>query len=237
MGASDIPGIDHMKSLLLMLAAAAPCALFSATARADIVYNNPVLDNDQFNCVFNTTCGPTQAGITSDFAAQLFTIGEQSTINTGAFTELLTGGGLPTSVNWMFLANDGAGGLPGTVLSSGSSPVVTQQSLGPDAGSLGVYEQLSFNVSSLSLAPGSYYFAIQAVTTNFSNFLTQGTDAAGAAETPDGGTTWTASYEGLPSVAVELSGTVPEPGSLAVIGVALAGLGVIRRRRERKVSE
>jgi hypothetical protein len=126
----------------------------------------------------------------------------------------------------MFLTADGSTGLPGTLLFSGSgAPITSRTSLG--AG----YVQAYFGLPSVTLGPGSYYFAVQAISSEFRTYLAEGTLTSGSAETHDGGASWGQLYEGLPSVAVSLSDSgVPEPASWALLLTGLAVLGPALRR-------
>lgn len=89
------------------------------------------------------------------------------------------------------------------------------------------------------MAAGDYYLAIQAVTTNFNDYLSLGVAASGAAQSNDGGTNWAFGYgagtQRFPSVAVSLTGEltgVPEPASLVLFGFGLAGLAAARAKRQ-----
>src|SRR5207248_1709645 len=97
--------------------------------------------------------------------------------------------------------------------------------------------QSFFNLPSVSLDAGSYYFAVQSVTGSFQNYLSQGVAGFGAAETHDGGASWSPGYENFNSVAVGLYdnsvGGVPEPTSWALMLVGFGGLGAMLRRTRR----
>jgi hypothetical protein len=69
----------------------------------------------------------------------------------------------------------------------------------------------------VTLGAGSYFFAIQAVTPTFGTYLQQGLVTSGAAETHDGGATWSVGYENEPSgeelggISVALYNSPPSP--------------------------
>jgi len=168
------------------------------------IYNNPYVVGSGGDCSFSTTCAA-QAGRGDDFAAQAFTVTSPVVITSASFTELDLGT-TPTDVNWGFANNDGPGGLPGTFLSSGTDTVSSVSFLGTD----GPYniDQIFFNVGPQALGPGTYYFAIQAISPVFQTYL--GFGATG--------------------------GTVPEPATWGLMLLGVGGIGVALRRRERAVT-
>jgi hypothetical protein len=226
-----------MKPKLFPVTACAMLSLLSFTAHAntlfDNLYSNPFDPNGNGACEFNTTCAA-GTGSGNDYAAQQFTqfAGPgQVNVVAGTFTIGLgdngfgNNGALPTSVNWALL--NAVGALPGSVIASGTSlisqsvlvgqPVVHQVDGTPYA----IYQE-HFDVSSVPLSAGTYFLAIQAVTSNFGNFLWQGTSNLGAAETHNGlNGPWTTSYGGglIGGIAVSV-GVVPGP----IAGAGLPGL-------------
>ena len=165
------------------------------------IYNNPYVVGDGGDCSFSTTCAA-QVGRGDDFAAQAFTVTSPVVVTSASFTELDLGT-TPTDVNWGFANNDGPGGLPGTFLSAGEDTVSSVAFLGTD----GIYniDQVFFNVGPQALGPGTYYFAIQAVSPTFYTYL-----GFGAPMT-----------------------TVPEPATWGLMLLGVGGIGVALRRRER----
>lgn len=168
------------------------------------IYNNPYVVGDGGDCSFSTTCAATD-GRGDDFAAQEFTVTSPVVVTSASFTELDLGV-TPTDVNWGFANNDGPGGLPGTFLSAGEDVVSSVSFLGTD----GIYniDQVFFNVGPQALGPGTYYFAIQAVSPTFFTYL--GFGATGP--------------------------TVPEPATWALMLVGFGGIGAALRRRLRAAS-
>jgi hypothetical protein len=95
-------------------------------------------------------------------------------------------------------------------------------------------ELISFDISSVSLPAGSYFFAIQSVSPNLETYLQQGAVNSGAAATMDGGATWTSTYEGLGGVSVALTSTIPEPSTWSMMLIGFAGLGFAGYRKSRR---
>jgi hypothetical protein len=204
----------------------------SAKAGAATVFNNPWSSSPAANCMFSTTCGPGN-GKPNDYAAQAFTLSTTSTITSASFTEWDTGIQV-TGANWLFLNANGVGGLPGTALNSGTASISSSSQVG----TTGVYDvhQENFNIGTVTLGPGSYYFAVQGISSDWNTFLSSGTASSGAAETYNG-TTWHFSYEGIPSVAVGLYtevSAVPEPSTWAMMLLGFAGVGFMAYRRKAK---
>ncbi|MGH9444185.1 MAG: PEP-CTERM sorting domain-containing protein [Terriglobia bacterium] len=211
-------------------------AALGGFARANVVYSNaPDLSANQTgNCAYNTACGPTFTGNT--YAAQEFTLSSAATVTGAGFNSVVPGGIYGTSAYYYILAANGAAGLPGTVLASGSS------SLSETAGPNGYNDDTtnySFAIPSLDLTAGTYYLAFQDVTTDFEDYLSLGVASGGDAQSNDGGTSWISGYPNIPglalaSVAISVYGTtatVPEPTTLALFGIGLLGLGIARRKR------
>jgi hypothetical protein len=212
--------------------------LFERSAIASeitIYYNPPNFEGG--NCNFDTGCAQGD-----DFAAQIFTLTTTETITAASFS-IFRGPVLPYAANWMFYEANGPGGLPGTKLAAGSSlnGVFDIPPSGYGA------NQENFNLSSsVTLAPGDYYFAIQAVSYLRDNYLSTAS-FPGTAETHDGGATWVANYAGFGyynyGVAVGLyNGTFsgrpypvifPEPSTWAMMLLGFVGLGYAGYRKAR----
>ncbi|MBI1199745.1 MAG: PEP-CTERM sorting domain-containing protein [Phenylobacterium sp.] len=225
--------IDRLRAGAAALALALPFA-----AHAEVIYDNIPTSGPYFGyCTFSTTCAAdTHSG--DDYAAQLFTLADAVTITSAAFAEMdyeVYG----TSVNWKFYLADGAGGLPGTLVTEGSSDILASPTIDTDP-DYNISLNL-FDLPSVSLAAGDYYFAIQLVSPVFDTFLALGANNpdlihSGAAETRDGGATWTTPYGELPSIAVALYGStggVPEPATWALMIMGFGGAGAMLRRRAR----
>jgi hypothetical protein len=226
-----IGGLINIKPLLVGVAAV---AVSSVAAQADWVYDNLNTTNRLGDCSFSTTCA-TIFDRGDEFAAQLFTLSSTATIDEGAFSDIVDGS-TASSVNYAIYAD--VDGLPGgTALESGSATLTTT-SADPDLSSF----LETFPIASITLSSGSYFFAVQAVTSNQSDFLQQGLVTSGAAETHDGGLTWSAGYENssngqeLYGVSVALGSAVPEPSTWAMMLLGFAGLGYVGYRQRQKLA-
>jgi hypothetical protein len=229
----------------LTVAAAAVALMGSATgANAGLLFSNPFLTGN-FDCSFSTTCAAV-VGRGDYFAGQEFTLASAAVVSAADFLEVDDGtapGKIPTDVNWGFLVNDGPGGLPGTILASGTD-TLTGVSVGTDP-TFGLnISRMSWTLGTVALGPGTYYLAIQAISPTFDTWLNQGVLTTGAVGSADGGVTWAPGYACFPnggclsSVAVDLYGTgggVPEPATWALMLVGVGGVGVALRRRGRTV--
>ncbi|MEO9213998.1 MAG: PEPxxWA-CTERM sorting domain-containing protein [Caulobacteraceae bacterium] len=222
----------------LFLAAASAAVAIAGAASAGVVYNNPFDFNaDVGDCSFSTTCAA-QIGAGDDFAAQKFTLLSDAVITSASFSEL-DFKVFPTVANWGFIMADGAGGLPGTILAAGSDDITSSPSIGSGTihGAPANVSQNFFDVGTVALSAGTYYFAVQGVSSVFDTYLGQGVTNAGAAESHDGGVTWSPGYEGIGGVSVELFGTggggggVPEPATWAMMLIGFAGVGFAMRGR------
>jgi hypothetical protein len=208
-----------------------------------IVYSNPynpVADASPSgsDCVFNSAC---QAflGVT-DIASQGFTLAAGTVITSADFTELddseLAG---PTSANWAFYTV--SVGLPGTLLASGAAVVDGSANAGSQTinygngttGSLFI-DIYSFNIPSVVLSAGSYFFAFSTTSAFVPNYLAEGQTDSGAAEFLNGGP-WTVGYGfgGIGGVAVELdsSTSTPEPATVGLLCVGFGIFGLMHRRK------
>jgi len=202
---------------------------------AGTVFSNPFDPVTDFgDCSFSSTCAAS-IGRGDDFAAQLFTLGGTTTLVSASFTVLdnpqFAG---PSSANWGFWTD--VAGLPGTLIASGTANSFTQSGGAFDNSGFYYVDTYAFDLSSVTLGAGSYFFALQDTNSNFQHYLTQGITNSGAAETHDGGITWGADYEGIGGVAVSLFdapiSTVPEPITLSLFGAGLASAVAMRRRKK-----
>jgi hypothetical protein len=226
-----------MKFKWIGLAVVAAAISFGSNAFASLVYSNPYDPAITGNCMFSSICGTAQ-GKPNDFGAQSFTLAATTTIQSASFTELDVSTS-STAVNWMFLRANGAGGLPGTLVASGASSIFSTTSLG--LGSIFHINKENFDVGSVTLNAGTYYFAVHSTSSAYSTYLSTGSTSSGAAETPDGGLTWTGTYQTHPSIAISLDSTalssavsaVPEPSTWAMMLLGFAGVGFMGYRRRK----
>ncbi|HEY1929315.1 MAG TPA: PEPxxWA-CTERM sorting domain-containing protein [Caulobacteraceae bacterium] len=225
-----------MKLKLFCASIIASAGVAAGASANDVAFSNPfshLIDNG--DCSWSTTCAA-QAGRGDDFAAQEFTLTAPTVINGASFTEL-DFGITPTAVNWGFLEANGPGGSPGTILQAGTDNVTFVNNFGPDpTGAL--LEQGIFGVGPMALGPGTYYFALQGISSTFFTYLGAGVLTSGAYETMDGGVTWTPNYgePGFSSVAVSLYTSVPEPAAWAFMLLGFGLVGATLRRRSAAVA-
>jgi hypothetical protein len=203
----------------------------AGTAGATLIYNNTWTDVNG-DCGFS--CVPGQL-------AQKFSISNASIISSASFTEFLTGSAQPTIVNWQFLNANGAGGLPATVVFSGTSAITGSTSLG--SGFFGggisrpVYQE-SFAIDpTVTLASGDYYLALNVPIQNV--LLSTGTENGGGAFKALGGA-WQYEQNSW-SFAVSISGdpvapSVPELSTWAMLLVGFAGIGFMAHRHKNKMA-
>jgi len=238
-------GTDMTRIQTLLLRAAAVAALSAAPmlAHAGVVYSNETVSPAQGDCSFNTACAGAIPSRGNEFAAQAFSLAGATTLTGGSWIEMDSGGAGATSVNYAFY--NAAGGLPsGAAIFSGSATTFAHD-LGVDSANT-FFETFreSFSLPSLALGAGNYFFAIQSVSSNFANYLGQGVLTTGAAESNDGGLTWTPGYETLPGggslggVGVALyngafNAGAPEPTTWALMLMGFGGLGASLRSRRR----
>jgi len=220
-----------------MLAAAAIAAamvLSASGAHAAVLYSNPYdASADNGYCQWSTVCGSEQL-VPDTYAAQAFSLGLSDVITSASFTELDFGDNAPTAVSWDIYSDNVSTSLPGASIASGTSSVTSTIDLGPDVSGLFDITQGTFSLPSITLGAGDYFLAIQGASTSYYDFLAQGVGSAGAAMSSDGGSTFTSTYEGVPSIAVSISGVssvsaAPEPSIWALMILGLGAVGSLLR--------
>ena len=217
------------KAIPFIAAAALSLCCHAMPAAAATIIDNP-LNGIDGSCLFATVCDtPTEAA--NPFAAQFFTVSDTTALTGASFTAYIADLSQPFSVNWKILS-EGSDGLPGTAVLNGSAAAPSQVYLGQQFG-LSIVRS-SFDLAGSPLASGTYYFALQAVTTA-SNVYLANADGTGAAYSANG-SSWAPGYGTASAVAVSLSGdtvaAVPEPTTWAmmIIGFGFVGLSLRRRR-------
>ncbi len=183
------------------------------------------------NCTFNTTCGP-QFYSGGTFVAQRFSLSDPAKVLSGSFSAFTNSSTQPSALHWSFYSANGTGGLPGTLLFSGTSDITTRTNIGSGFGFALIRN--GFDLSGVTLGAGDYYFGLQAVSDVFAVYLADA-NGTGAAQTYDNGATWEArGNNGANAFAVSLaSGAVPEPATWAMLILGFGVVGGAMRRRQR----
>jgi hypothetical protein len=212
------------KAWLLAAATLAAVSFRTAGASADTIFDNTVSGNQ---------------GITTTGAPQL---GDEVTAAPGtgrAVTELdigftSQGISLTADLQAFLYANDGAGGSPGTLL--WQSAVMAGVNLNTNN------ELIAFSVPSV-VVPDTFTFT--SAITNESGAVgwvpSTGTPTTGTVVNPWVGGPGPGSWSTLPSPNFLIEGqviatAVPEPSSLALCGLGLAGVAALKRARRRAAS-
>ena len=217
-----------MKSFAKLLIAASLAVAFAAPARADAIYSNPVHlpTTDWF--------GYSASAAQGQYLASSFVPAGGGTV-TGATWVGSVWPTWPQNTSFTLTFLDSV---------SGAGNVIATRSVTATTTDLGVVNNSGFEVFSyaasfaaLSLAASTQYFLSIEGTEHW--LWGDGSDAAAITWfSYTGDPTW--QYPSAPGRAFELTGTadtvsisvpVPEPGALAVFGLALAGIGAMRRRR------
>ncbi len=216
-----------------ILATIAAIPLVFGQAQAALLYSNPPrLGDDQ-----NGNCVPIGCfGNTIQYDAQRFTLATGATVDALGTNVILidTAVGAVVTMDWWILDDDGVDGRPGTVLYSGSA---TPDSAAGPVGTFWATWNYHFTISDAELTAGDYYLALRASgPTPYTEFLSVGEAASGAASTDDNGMTWENFGHGgdNPSWSILVEGTAhdaPEPATLALFGLGLTTLACLRRRQ------
>jgi hypothetical protein len=227
-----------MKNICFLMGVLALASLATLPASAGILYNNDfggVVSGDNFN----------ENAWTIDYGLELgnsFVLTGNSTIQSINIALWVAPGDNLTSVDWQILANNGSNPLTGTILESGTtSPDATLLESG-NAWGYNIYEE-SFDITPLALSGGTtYWLTIQNAVVPSGDFIfwdqsdgpsTFYHNTLGYFPGPPGGYSCGGLCTG--SESFQLLGTsgptVPEPGTLLLLGGALIALAGIRRKK------
>ncbi len=229
--------MTYFRSIKRFILASLALLMVSGTAGAAIIYQTPVLNNTDGNCLFNEGC------VEGYQVATSFSVGEASVVDKVSFSALSRNlGNLDdiTGIDWFILGSTGS--LPSnTVYSSGSTSTYTA-SQHPTFDR--AYEFL-IDIPDVALGAGSYWLAFHITspdndlyhsastgggTSAFSNIT-----AYGALWQPfiaDGLAIAVYSPSAVPVPAAYSPSAVPVPAAVWLFGTALIGLvGFGKRRR------
>lgn len=199
-----------------------------------------LVPNAQADGIVYNNGGPNQHGgsdITDFLESEDFTLSGATIISDVDFWNFqLVAGDYKGSLYWAIQAD--ARGTPGAIIASGTTPAVARAATGLTDTS-GIYSEFtdSFNIAPTELGAGTYWLTLHdgpITDSNFADFYWEWTADNGNSQAFDlvAGGPWNAA---LSENAFELSGPVPEPRSIVLVGTILACLGLSRSRLFRRL--